>query len=81
MNDVRLLRPFVAAFSDELQKIANLSGGQSDLPNPNQLGTYTPKSVSKPGGKMSNYTKSNSGGSTSQIAQHQPTLAAPPVKT
>ncbi len=84
------LAPFMDAFTDELTKIANLgsqaaapSAGMSDSDNTAQLGTIkstSPKDLSKPG-KTPTYSKVNSGTSTSPIAQHQPVLAAPPVRT
>lgn len=82
MEKVAYLVPFMTAFADELEKIANMSG-QSDLPNPTQIGTVkptTPIDLSKPG-KVPKYSKVNSGISTSPIAQHQSVLAAPPVRT
>ncbi len=77
------LGPFLTAFSDELVKIANLSGGQSDSQNMAQLGVIkspAPKDLSKPG-SVPKYAPVNSGTSTSPTAQHQSLMAAPPVRT
>lgn len=84
------LAPFVDSFSDELHKIANLGNGlpmplpgMTDSDNKAQVGTIkstAPKDTTKPGSSPK-YTKVNAGTSVSQIAQHQPVLAAPPVRT
>jgi hypothetical protein len=83
---VVLLAPFVGSFVDEITKIAQVlpaPAGMSDSDNRAQIGTIkstSPKDTSKPGG-VPRYSKVNSGTSLSPIAQHQPVLAAPPVRT
>jgi hypothetical protein len=77
------LGPFVASFVDEIEKIAQMSAGQSDVANPAQIGVIkstAPKDLSKPG-QVPKYSTVNSGTSMSPIAQHQSVLAAPPVRT
>lgn len=83
---LRYLGPYTSAFADELEKIAQVlpaPAGMTDSDNRAQIGTIkpqVPKDLSKPG-KTPKYTAVNSGTSMSPIAQHQPVLAAPPVRT
>lgn len=67
-QDVSHLAPWLGSFTDELEKIANLSGAM----NPTSP-TNTPV-------KSRAYSQVNGDSSPSPVSQHQPVLTPPPVR-
>lgn len=78
---VTLLAPFTDSFCDELEKIAIAVPQSMAMATQSPLGavkTTVPKDTLK---KSTTYSKVNSSPTVSPIAQHQPVLDAPPVRT
>jgi hypothetical protein len=81
MASVTFLAPLTDSFCDELEKIAIAVPQSMAMATQSPLGavkTTVPKDTLK---KSTTYSKVNSSPTVSPIAQHQPVLDAPPVRT
>ena len=76
-KEASYLAPFLNGFTDELTKIANLSGTSGSPTTLSEVKSTIPKNTLKTSGT---YSKVHSDMSESPVANHQPVLGPPPVR-